>query len=168
MASVLGYGCISSIYISFQVLSHIAFRCMPASTLGFLVGVDLIDFVVVLIHQSDFAMIIAEIIVIIVEIFCETKRLKKMVDISMCDFRPGYPSCNTRSLTFYLIAIVLFSYLSQSLRYSLSKYAWPWPRPLGYIKIKCKYANRISIHDLLFDGNCNFYHIYQHFEDIHC
>ena len=32
-----GYGSISSVYVSFQVLLHIAFRRMPASMLGFLV-----------------------------------------------------------------------------------------------------------------------------------
>ena len=32
-----GYVCISSVYISFQVLQHITFRRMPASMLGFLV-----------------------------------------------------------------------------------------------------------------------------------
>ena len=37
MAAVQGYSCISSVYISFQVLQDIAFRRMPASTLGFLV-----------------------------------------------------------------------------------------------------------------------------------
>ena len=34
-----GYGCMSSVYISFQVLQHIAFRRMPASMLGFFVMV---------------------------------------------------------------------------------------------------------------------------------
>ena len=37
MAAVQGYGCISSVYILFQVLLHIAFRRTPASMLGFLV-----------------------------------------------------------------------------------------------------------------------------------
>ena len=34
-----GYGCISSVYVSFQVLQHTAFRRMPASMLGFLVRI---------------------------------------------------------------------------------------------------------------------------------
>ena len=38
MAEMQGYGCMSSVYISFQVLQHIAFRHMPASMLGFLVA----------------------------------------------------------------------------------------------------------------------------------
>ena len=37
MAAVQGYDCISSVYISFQVLWHIAFRRIPASMLGSLV-----------------------------------------------------------------------------------------------------------------------------------
>ena len=37
MAAVQGYGCISSVYISFQVVQLIAFLRMPASMLGFLV-----------------------------------------------------------------------------------------------------------------------------------
>ena len=40
MAAVQGYGCISSVYISFQALQHITFRRMPASMLGFLVYLD--------------------------------------------------------------------------------------------------------------------------------
>ena len=38
MVAVQGYDCISSIYISFQVLWHIAFRCMTASTRAFFCG----------------------------------------------------------------------------------------------------------------------------------
>ena len=37
MEAVQGNACISSVYISFLVLQHIAFRRMPASALGFLV-----------------------------------------------------------------------------------------------------------------------------------
>ena len=37
MAAMQGYDCISRVYISFQMLWHIAFRRMPASMLGFLV-----------------------------------------------------------------------------------------------------------------------------------
>ena len=43
MATMQVYGCISRVYISFQVLYRIAFRRMPASTLGFLVGLLGID-----------------------------------------------------------------------------------------------------------------------------
>ena len=39
MATVEGYGCISGVYLSFEVLYHIAFRRMPASMLDFLVGI---------------------------------------------------------------------------------------------------------------------------------
>ena len=35
IAAVQGYGFISSVYISFQELLHIAFRRMPTSLLGF-------------------------------------------------------------------------------------------------------------------------------------
>ena len=44
MASVQMHGCISSVYISFQVVKLIAFRCMPASILGFLVGIIVIEY----------------------------------------------------------------------------------------------------------------------------
>ena len=46
MAAVQGYGCISSVYISFQVLLHVVFRRVPASTLGF--HVDNMSAVVIL------------------------------------------------------------------------------------------------------------------------
>ena len=36
MSAVQGYGSISSVYISFQVLQHIAFRHMTASSCAFL------------------------------------------------------------------------------------------------------------------------------------
>ena len=39
MAAVQGYGCISSVYMSFQVVWLIAFRRVPASMLNFLVQV---------------------------------------------------------------------------------------------------------------------------------
>ena len=40
MVAMQWYGCISSVYISFQVLQYIAFHRTPASTLGFLVAND--------------------------------------------------------------------------------------------------------------------------------
>ena len=60
-----------------------------------------------------------------------------------------------------------FPYLAQITRYSLSKCALPWPWPLELVKFKCKYANRKPRHDLLSDGNGNFYSICHHYQDIH-
>ena len=44
MLAVQGYGCISSVYISFEVVKLNAFRRMAASMLRFLVWVGLIKF----------------------------------------------------------------------------------------------------------------------------
>ena len=34
--------------------------------------------------------------------------------------------------------------------------------------VRCKYINRKPIHDILFDGNCNDFHIGRHFQAIFC
>ena len=39
---------------------------------------------------------------------------------------------------------------------------------IEWVKVNCKYVNRMAKHDFLFDGNTNFYHIHYHFHDIQC
>ena len=68
-------------------------------------------------------------------------------------------------MTYYLMAILILPYLSLFSRHSLSKLAWPWP--LELVKVKCKYANRRTIPDLLVDSSINLYHLYHHFQVIH-
>ena len=39
---------------------------------------------------------------------------------------------------------------------------------LRLVKVRCNYANRKPIHDLLFDGDGNFLPTCHHFQDIYC
>ena len=69
-------------------------------------------------------------------------------------------SIESQYMTCYLMAIIIFT-LSVNISktfivqiYMTLKYTWPWT--LEWVKVKCKYAKRLPIHDLLFDGNSNF------------
>ena len=50
--------------------------------------------------------------------------------------------------TCYLMAIVVFTISITISKIFSRNCAWPWPCPLEYVKVKCKYANQKSMHDL--------------------
>ena len=66
---------------------------------------------------------------------------------------------------FLCVSISNISSIFHHLRYSQSKFSWPWLWPLEWQKVKCKYTNRKPIDDFLWFGNSNICPICHHLED---